>query len=68
MPLFFRLGCTFYFTKKCPFTFAKKCTSKVTYYKYLDNDAEATDRDDDWGWDRQDDFGDPWDREDPASI
>ena len=28
--------------------------------EYLNNDDESTDRDDDWEWVRQDDFGDPW--------
>lgn len=27
----------------------------------LDNSDESDDRDDDWEWDRQDDFGDSWD-------
>ena len=39
---------------------------KRHWTEYLDND-EATDRDD-WEWGRQDDFGDPWDREDPDSY
>ena len=29
--------------------------------EFLDNSDEATDRDDDWEWERQDDFGDSWD-------
>jgi len=37
--------------------------TKPHWTEYLDNDAESTDRDDDWEWDRQDDFGDPWDRD-----
>ena len=35
--------------------------------EYLNNDDESNDRDDDWEWERQDDFGDPWDHEDPPS-
>ena len=35
--------------------------------EYLNNDDESNDRDDDWEWERQDDFGDPWDDEDPDS-
>ena len=31
--------------------------------EYLNNDEEANDRDDDWEWERQDDFGDSWDGE-----
>ena len=30
----------------------------------LDNTEEANDRDDDWEWEREDDWGDPWDQED----
>lgn len=41
-------------------------TPKRHWTEYIDN-GEASDRDDDWEWERQDDFGDPWDQEDPAS-
>ena len=36
---------------------------KRHWTEYLNNDEEATDRDDDWEWERQDDFGDSWDEE-----
>ena len=31
--------------------------------EFLNNDDESNDRDDDWEWECQDDFGDPWDQE-----
>ena len=43
-------------------------TPKRHWTEYLNNDDESNDRDDDWEWERQDDFGDSWDREDPSSI
>ena len=42
-------------------------TPKRHWTEYLNNDDEANDRDDDWEWERQDDFGDPWDHEDPPT-
>ena len=36
---------------------------KRHWTEYLNNDDEATDRDDDWEWERQDDFGDSLDEE-----
>lgn len=31
--------------------------------EFLDNGDETEDRDDDWEWERQDDFGDTWDHD-----
>ncbi len=39
-------------------------TGKRHWTEFLDNSSEANDRSDDWEWDRQDDFGDPWDHPD----
>ena len=36
---------------------------KRHWTEYLNNDDESNDRDDDWEWERQDDFGDSWDGE-----
>ena len=38
-------------------------TPKRHWTEFLNNDDESNDRDDDWEWERQDDFGDPWDHE-----
>ena len=37
---------------------------KRHWTEFLDNSSEANDRNDDWEWDRQDDFGDSWDHKD----
>ncbi len=42
-------------------------STKHHWTEFFRNDDEANDRDDDWEWDRQDYFGDPWDDEDPDS-